>query len=327
MADDAPVWVLLGQKTGDNNQLLRLASELGLRFRAIELRYNGLYRIPPQLLGPSLATLKPDSRAEILPPWPRLVLGIGNRSVPVALAIRRASGGKSKLVRLGNPRMHPRNFDLVITTRQYRVPDAPNLLSLPFGISTAPRLNATREEQDCLGKIARPHRLLLVGGETFMWTLTPEVLSQAAKQLGSKPGGSVIAVSSPRTGEAAMDAIAEALRGSEHALVEGRFPRYPVLLEDADEIHVTADSVAMVSDAVATGKPVGIIRPQNTLAGQLFYSLKSVGLPVPVRDIEHFWKDVQSRGHAGTVEAPLAATVETSPLETAVSAVRALLED
>ena len=57
MADGAAVWVLLGQRTGDNNQLLRLAGELGVPFRTLELRYNGLYRVPPSMLGATLVTL------------------------------------------------------------------------------------------------------------------------------------------------------------------------------------------------------------------------------------------------------------------------------
>jgi len=156
--------VLLGQRRGDNNQLLRLADELGMPFREVELGYNGLYRIPPRLLGASLVTLDRDSPAKIRPPWPELVLGIGNRSVPVALAIRQLSGGKAKLVRLGNPRLDSRHFDLVITTPQYRVSDAPNVLNLPVGISTAPKVKPNREERDWLKKLPRPHRLLLIGG-------------------------------------------------------------------------------------------------------------------------------------------------------------------
>ena len=65
---DEPVWVLLGQRTGDNNQLLRLAGELELPFRAIELDYNALHFRPPQLLGTSLASLTPDSRRKIRAP-------------------------------------------------------------------------------------------------------------------------------------------------------------------------------------------------------------------------------------------------------------------
>ncbi|HUG46205.1 MAG TPA: ELM1/GtrOC1 family putative glycosyltransferase [Sphingomicrobium sp.] len=324
-AERVPVWVLLGRRRGDNNQLLRLANELGVPFRALELSYNPLYRIPPALLGASLATLDKASRRQIRPPWPDLVLGIGNRSVPPALAIRRLSGGKSKLVRLGNPRLHPRHFDLIITTPQYGVADAPNVIRLPAGIGTASKLEPILEEAQWLARLARPHRLLLIGGDSFMWRLGPNTIAGAASRLKEKPGGSTIAVASARTGEANVRAVTGALRGSDHGLVWGSFPRYPVLLDDADEIYVTADSVAMISDSVATGKPVGLVLPQKTFSGRLFYSAAKFGLPVPIRDLCRFWTRIQASGLAGTLDRPIAGTLPIDPLGVAVPAIRKLL--
>ncbi len=322
---EAPVWVLLGERTGDNNQLLRLAGELGLPFRPIELRYNALRLIGPRRLGATLASLESKSRAQIKPPWPRLVLGIGNRSVPAALAIRRLSEGKAKLVRLGNPRLNPARFDLVITTPQYPVPDAPTVIRLPFGLSTAPALEATPAEAEWLDALPRPHRLFLVGGDTFMWTVTPDIVAQAASALRAKPGGSVIAVTSARSGPELCDSVRSALDAHPHGLLAEGFPRYPVLLHDADEIAVTADSVAMVSDSIAAQKPVGLVEPRQTAAGRFFYGLERLGFDVPVRDIRRFWQSVRSRHLAGTVANPVVARLRSDPLATAVTAIREVL--
>ena len=325
MAGDEPIWVLLGQHTGDNNQLMRLANEVGLPFRTVQLSYNRLSDLPLWLAGATFLTLDDDARAQLRPPWPDLVLGIGYRSVPAALAIRRLSGGHTRIVRLGNPRMHPKNFDLVITTSQYPVPGAPNVLRLPVGISTAPTLEPTADERAWLDKLPRPHRLLLIGGDTFRWELTPERVAEAAGTLRSRPGGSIIAVSSGRSSKAVVDRIAAELAGSDHGLVFGGFPRYPVLLHDADEIHVTADSVAMVSDAISTGKPVGLVTPRRLPSGRFFYALQKLRIREPVRDVRRFWTKVRSRGLAGTVEKPVAGKLSIDPLATAVSAVRKVL--
>ena len=322
---DAPIWVLLGQRTGDNNQLLRLAGELGVPFRAIDLHYNALHLVPPSLLGASLASLTPKSRSQIGAPWPKLVLGIGYRSVPIALAIRKLSGGATRLVRLGNPRLDPSNFDLVITTPQYRVAEGRNVVRLPLGINTAAHVEQTREETEWLAKLRRPHRLLLIGGDTFMWSLRPDTVANAASALGAR-NGSVIAVSSGRSNSALLDAVATVLKGSEHVLVWGRFPRYPVLIQDADEIFVTADSVAMLSDAIASGKPVGVVEPDQNLAGRFFYGLDSVGIAPPVRDIRRFWRAMIDQGLAGTVDDPKRGKISVDPLAEAVAAIRPLLE-
>jgi len=316
MSAESPVWVLLGRRTGDNNQLLRLAEALGLPFHSIELRYNRLHVIPARILGATLSTLTAESKGEIRPPWPELVLGIGYRSVPAALAIKKVSGGKTKLVRLGNPRVGPDKFDLVIATSQYPVPDAPNVIRLPVGIPTAAPAEPNGEEVEWLKRLPRPHRLLLIGGDTFMWTLRAEAVARAAKDIAHK-GGSVIPIGSPRSSREVIAATGLHLDNP---------PRYPVLLADADEIYVTGDSVSMISDAVATGKPVGVIPPERTTTGRLLYAFAgAAGRSVPVRDIQRFINSVLDQGLAGTVEQPRAAPSRPDALQTAVSAVRKLL--
>lgn len=322
MQEKPPVWVLLGGRTGDNNQLLRLADELGLPFRALQLRYNPLHLVPPRILGTTLASLSNECAREICPPWPELVLGIGYRSVPVALAIRKFSSGTSKLVRLGNPRLHPANFDLVITTAQYSVVDASNVVRLPIGISTAPELEPTQEERKWLLRLARPHRLLLIGGRSFMWGLRPGAVARAAAKIVRK-GGSLIAVPSPRSSRNVIAAV----KAATGAPVADDFPRYAVLLAEADEIYVTGDSVSMISDAIATAKPVGIIRPEKTASGRASYALsQALGRPVPIRDIGHFIDSVNDRRLAGTIEQPVSGRLSADPLATAVAAIRKLLQ-
>lgn len=324
--DGAPVWVLLGHRTGDNKQLLRLAGELGVPFRSIHLRYNRLHLLPPRLLGASLRSLTAESREQIHRPWPRLVLGVGHRSVPVALAIRRLSRGRSKLVRLGNPRIDPSHFDLVVTTPQYRLPNRSNVIQLPLGINTAAEAaEPTPDEAKWLASFPRPHRLLLVGGNTFMWELRPEKVAEAARRLRDRPDGTVIALRSGRTRRDVLDAVTDALKGGEHAVASGRFPRYSILVQDADEIFVTGDSVAMVSDAIASRKPVGIIEPDKSVTGRFLYALDSIGLRVPVRDIRQFWDEIRRQGLVGTLDEPTCGPVTTDSLSVAKTAVLQLL--
>ena len=84
----APVWLLLGTRRGDTNQLYALARELGLPFEDKTLTYNRLRHLP-FLRGAGLLMLTRESRRLLAPPWPRLVIGVGYASVWVARAIRR----------------------------------------------------------------------------------------------------------------------------------------------------------------------------------------------------------------------------------------------
>src|SRR5881398_1382365 len=116
--DRATVWVLLGPHKGDNNQVLALADALGMPYRVIHLDYRWFAHLPAALRAASIIQLGSVSRGEICPPWPTLVLGIGQRSAPVARYIQRASAGRAKIVRLGDPMVSTALFDLVITTTQ-----------------------------------------------------------------------------------------------------------------------------------------------------------------------------------------------------------------
>lgn len=325
----APVWVLLGAHKGDNSQVLALAEGLGLPFRVIDLRYKWFAHVPAVWRSVSIAQLENESRFEITPPWPSLVLGIGQRSVPVARFIQQASGGCTKIVRLGDPMISPRYFDLVITTTQYAVRDADNVLRLPITISNHDKVRPDGFEEPWLQSFAHPRRLLVIGGKTSLWRFDPEVITDSAARLlrrAVNEGGSVIAVTSPRTSPALLEAARTAL--GERAVVSGSFPRYGALLHGADEIHVTGDSVSMLSDAVAAGKPVGLIplKPDG-LATFLRILGEIRGRPFRMRRLDQFWNDLRAAGLVGTLEEPRCGRLASCPMDTAVAAIRALLGD
>jgi mitochondrial fission protein ELM1 len=314
------IWVLLGHRTGDNNQLLALAEALKLPFETRTLKFNLLRALHPWL-GSSLASLRRDSRRGLEAPWPDLVVGIGWRSVPVARWVRKQSGGRTRLVRLGHPRADARLFDLIITTPQYPVGEHGHILTLPLGMSRYSSTPApTEDERSFLDALPRPHRLLAVGGPAKYWQLTVDRVCSAAMRLAI-PGGTLLAVTSPRTPPDITRALGTIDRDNVQ-LVSGRIPRFPVLLADADEIYVTGDSVAMLSEAVLTGKPVGIVPIDFSAEGQRRLERR----PESTRDLRRFWASLRERGLAGTLDRPVAGHV-ADPAATAADAVKALLGD
>jgi mitochondrial fission protein ELM1 len=324
--DRADVWVLLGPHKGDNHQVLALAESLGVPYRTIEMRYRWFAHVPAALRWATLFQLEPGSRREIAPPWPSLVLGIGQRSAPVARYIQRASGGRSKIVRLGDPMVSHRLFDLVITTGQYAVRDADNVIRVPITITNQDEVRADKIEERWLQSFARPRRLIVIGGRTSLWKFGTDVVTAAARTLQQKAaldGGSVIAVTSPRTSSALISA-AQAALGRE-AVVTGPFPRYGTLLDAADEIHVTGDSVSMLSDAVASGKPVGLI-PLEPDPIARFIRLIGAIRAFRIRELDKFWAELRALGLVGTVDEPRCGKLDDRPIDTAVTAISAMLE-
>ncbi len=327
MTSSPRVWLLLGSRRGDNNQVLALGEALGLPFETRTIFYKRTARLRMNLFPESVGHLTAASRRWLQPPWPDLVIGVGQRTVPVARWIREQSGGRTRLIRLGHPRAPNVLFDLVITTRQYPVPAGENVITLPLAMNRFRKPpKPTPEEQAWLDAHPRPHLLLSVGGAAPMWRLDLDELREAAGNLvrrAETKGGTLIVIGSPRTPPDAWTAIGDAIGGSRGvAIVEDAAVRYPVALNDADEQFVTADSVSMISEAVITGKPVGLIPVEPDARGR-----RRLG-PDPertrVRDPRRFWADVKARGLVGTVDEPKRGEVE-DPLETAVAAVRRTL--
>jgi hypothetical protein len=158
-----------------------------------------------------------------------------------------------------------------------------------------------------------------------MWRLDLNALRDSAGKLVRRAedlGGTLIVIGSPRTPPEAWAVVRTAIGGSVRAAIVGDYSiRYAVALNDADEQFVTADSVSMISEAVMTGKPVGVIPVEPDARGR---RLGPDPRKTRVRDPRRFWAFVQERGLVGAVEEPKRGEVE-DPVETAVVAVRARL--
>ncbi len=320
------IWVLLGPRTGDNNQALALAESLGIPFQTKVLAYNRLQALSVWLPGTAV-TLTAESRQGLRPPWPDVVIAIGRRSVPVARWIKRSNKGRTKLVRIGHPRIDPGLFDLVITTRQYPVPPGDNVLLLPLAMSRfATPPERTEEEDHWFAGLERPIRLMAIGGATKYWSLSADRVVEAAHKL-QRRRGSLVVVTSRRT-DPDVTAKVRAFLSASDRLVDGSVPRFPVLLDRADEIFVTGDSVSMLSEAILTGKPVGLMPIEQDEKGRrkLGNAPQDIGPDARRRDLRRFWNYLREEGLVGTVDNPVAAKVE-NPVKTAARAVRGLLGD
>ncbi|MGI8611337.1 MAG: ELM1/GtrOC1 family putative glycosyltransferase [Sphingomicrobium sp.] len=319
--------MLLGSRVGDNNQLLALAEALGLPFETRTLSYRRRWIRWLRLFPTFPFLLDRRSRRTLGPPWPDVVIGIGRRSVAVARWIRRKTRGKTKIVRLGNPRADPRLFDLVLTTPQYPVPEGDNVVVLPLSMGRHRAVAAQADEAHWLDRLPRPHLLLSLGGVTRYWALANDVIADCAAQLAERAaaaGGTLIVVGSQRTAPETLASVRRSVAGRANVALDPPV-RFPVLLADADEHFVTADSVSMISEAVMTGKPVGLVPVELDEEGREELGLEQ-DYSSDFRDLRRFWAALEQRGLAGTVDKPSGGAVE-DPVEIAVAAVRRLLGD
>jgi uncharacterized protein len=193
------------------------------------------------------------------PPWPDLVLCAEAMTSVIARHLGAYSNRSTKIVCLGRPSGDPAPFDLVISTPQYRLPKAPNVLELSLPLV----VNAAQRPVRFL--TTHPAIALLVGG-----TAPPEILDEtAARELVSraihqarKTSAELVVLTSPRTSPRVADTLAKAIVPPDVLQIwsEDAPSPYGQVLAEADEFIVTSDSVSMAADAVATGKPVSIYR-------------------------------------------------------------------
>jgi mitochondrial fission protein ELM1 len=322
------VWALVSDHAGDNAQALALAEELGMPFETKPIYYTLLKRLPGSLKRTSLLTLDRRSRDQIRPPWPDLIIMVGPRPQPIGRYVKQLSGGHTKLVLIGRPRSAPDGFDLIFDTRQYLLPDAPNVHLLPLVMSRyrAP-LEPTSDERAWLDSLPRPHLLLMIGGPIRYWDVDRTHIAAVVKKLVTRAeelGGSLIVTGSPRTPRAVLDRIRRNLRAEPNCRLAEGFPRFQVLMDEADELFPTGDSVSMMSESVIAGKPVGIAPVRQTLWGRIALGPESRMKWSRFRDLRRFWSHLRAERLAGTIDRPVADRV-ANPVVTAAKLVRELL--
>lgn len=327
------IWVMGVKRRGADLQATAVAEELGLPFETRTLQFNWLYWLAGKYMGASAASVeRPLRERTLVPPWPDLILLAGKRAVPVALWVQKQSGGRTRLVMIGHPRVSPESLDLIYATRDYLTPQVPSVHLLPVTMSRYRQTpEATDEERSWLNSLPRPHWLLMIGGKTRHWKMRPENIAGVAANLACRvdgAGGSLIVVRSARTGEAVVNAVESRLEPQkcEWRVVRHDFPRFPVLLEDADVLFPTADSISMVSESVITGKPVGIVPVERGWLGWLELGSELKLDRGARRDLRRFWNFLLDNRLAGTMEEPIASDTP-NPVIPAAKEVRSLLEN
>ena len=286
----------------------------------------GLSASARRLIGPSPPQLSlPGPRVgRTEPPGPELVISAGRRSAAVALWLKARHG--SRIVHCLAPELLGALLPAALrSTSRF---DAVDLLVVPAQDRPAPNPPA-RESPDqpppadhILTVLGAPHRLsplllhqqaniwherlahlphprvaLLLGGRRHGSDMPPawaHALGRRVARLAARRNGAVLASTSRRTGREATEALAAGLAPVLHLLYRWGEPGenpYLGFLATADIIVVTADSLAMLGEACATGAAVYVALPE--LAGprerRLIAHLIQLGQVRPLDDDLAVW--------------------------------------
>ncbi len=259
------VWVLTCHREGDNAQMVGLAEALGWPFEIKRIVHRRAELLPNLLMRVSLAGMDRRRSSPLQPPWPDLVIFAFRANENIARWIRARSGGRTRYCLVGRPWSPLAEFDLIVTTPQLKLPPRPNVLynELPLHRVTQQRLDEqTKIWAPRLSDLPRPYIAVLVGGSSGPYVFTRRAavrLGQRVSAMGRCTGGSLLITTSSRTSRTAAAALRATIDCPRYwHSWEGTGEGNPFFgfLGLADSVVVTGESISMITEACASGKPV-----------------------------------------------------------------------
>src|SRR5262245_61753349 len=283
------LWLLKHRRTGDLAQMRNLAAMFrdghgddGASTWTVEEKQL-VFRWPKAAdFAPAARWLLDQKESDSLaPPWPDAIIVAEASAASVAKALKARAGDRTRVIVLGRPAGEITTFDLILTTAQYGLPAAPNVVTLPLPLATSPVASA-EERNMLLERMAgkpRPWIAVLIGGSVPPDDLDRKAITQIAEAARSKAqesGGSCIVLTSPRTGKTCDDVIRRLMSDADllQLWTEASTPNlYRPVISEADLFLVTSDSISMTVEALSTGKPVSVFMlPQEAPVGRRIVS-------------------------------------------------------
>lgn len=289
-------WVVSeSEKIGTLNQCLGVAELLGLTPNVKKIKI----RQPWRMLSPRfwLSPLKAlDFEGDTLQePWPDLIIAGGRGTVAPTAYIRKKSKGKTRVIQILDPKVDPSLFDAVIAPDHDDLKGA-NVIHILGGLHrVTPNIieEAVEKFKPLFAHLSLPIVSVLIGGSNKYYTFTEgeiDKIIQTLRSIALDHHKSLAITVSRRTPLEYFKRIEDGLKGTEHYLFNNKGDNpYFALLGVAEEILVTCDSVAMISEACSTGKPVYVYE-----------------LPSKPQKFSRFHQKLYDLGHArpyrGTIE-------------------------
>lgn len=290
------VWAIHDGKAGMANQVVGLAEATGWAFveKRLAIRAPWRHLVPPLWVLPLMAAGTAGDR--LAPPWPDLLIATGRNSVAPARAVKHASGGRTFWVQIQDPRFSRQEVDLLIVPTHDRVtgPNVVVTLGAVHRVTPAGLAAGAARFAPLLAHLPRPLVAVLLGGDNRVYRLADTGAAALADQLAglARQGFGLAVTPSRRTGPALRRALAERLNARTAYVWDGTGENpYFGLLGLADAVIVTADSVNMVSEAAATGKPVHVAPLEGGSAKftRFHQAMAEAGITRPFRGTIERW--------------------------------------
>jgi mitochondrial fission protein ELM1 len=279
------VWVVLGDKPGDNAQVRAIEQVLPWTCEDKHIQVLDPFVLGKPKVGPTLYHIDRGRSDPLEPPWPDLILTSGRRPANVALWIREQSGGHTRIVLVGKPSTRADDYDLVIYSAENQFPPLANLqaISLPLmRIDKDQITEAAAEWESRFSELPRPLIAFLIGGPTgpFVFTLsTTRHLLDYIERIVRETGGTPYISTSRRTPPDVVAALQAGLPTGARLFAwsaDASDNPYRGLLGLAEGFVVTGDSISMMVEVIRLHKPLAIFPLPVSSLGALDQSRRAL---------------------------------------------------
>lgn len=271
------VWLVLGDKKGDNGQVYTIAEALGWRYKHKHIQVLEPYVLGKPKVGPTLYHIDLEKTDALEQPWPDLILTVGRRPANVALWIRQQSGQQTKIVLIGKPSGLMDQFDLIVASSENQFPPLQNVLPVILPLMRVDEeavASAAAAWRDRLAVLPRPLVSIMVGGPTgpfvFDQTVCKSLLEVADRITQS--GGTPYITTSRRTPAPFVANVRKHLPPQAQLFewqAAAKDNPYLGLLGIADGFIVTGDSISMMVEVARLRKPLAILSLPTSILGAM----------------------------------------------------------
>ena len=266
-------WIITDGKIGDEVQCFGLAKALGLapERRLINPRKGWAMLMPWGPPDPREAAYSDGS--PIAPPFPDVVIAAGRRTVPYLRQVRRESGGRTFAVFMKDPYTGAGAADVLCLPVHDRLrgDNVVTALTSPHSLTPEVFADARDNPDPRIVHLPQPRLAMVLGGVSGHYSFTAADAAKLAEIAvrHAREGHGLMVTPSRRTPAALLETVRAALDaagllpGSAFVWDRTGDNPYVQILAHAEAIVVTGDSVNMVGEACATGKPVHVYIPSG----------------------------------------------------------------
>ncbi len=302
--EDTEVWVLVDHRAGNANQAIELAEILDKNFIIKNIKYNFFSRLPNYFLKffplhvkwSILSQLRKSKKSKI-------IITAGRRTAALAVYLKKNNiNNITKIVQIMRPDINPNEFDLIILPQHDSFNHTlPNIVRIIGALTnTQNKILNNQVEFDKHYKLPNKYIAVIIGGSTKNYKLTldeAKIFANTLSNIAKNHSLQLFITFSRRTNDNIKAYFKEKFGNTDiiYDPASGKFNPYPVILDKAEYIISTADSITMCSEAASTGKPLYIYcSPNFKLRKHNFFIQQLVDLGVARRfnihenSLEHY---------------------------------------